>query len=113
MPWVAERAHKKMKVGMSVNEVVDILLKYRRPSPQFHMLFHIKLCEDNCKEKNYGPDEFIKIVNKVANKEIKNVNYEAMINVVFIGPAFQKNDFGVYFNSEGKVETITEVRHWD
>jgi hypothetical protein len=109
MPWVAKSAHKKMKVGMSVNEVVDILLKYRHHSSQLR----IKLCEDDCKERNYGPDEFIKIVNQVANKEISYVNYEAKIYVLFMGPAFNHNDFRIYFNSEGRVETITELRHWD
>lgn len=100
----------KIKVGISVSAVLDILAKNKG-----HHSYWLKLCskENNCEEKMCEPAEFIKITKNIVNKKITYSTYEARINVLFVGPGFLKNDFKVYFNPEGKAESITPVKHWD
>lgn len=147
MPFVAKFVHKKIKIGMTASEVVNILSKYKGTSPRGFHWYRIKLidaatekectkikpeyeqcfknnfsldCEkkfpkyrDDCRGKSYESDEFIKIINDVANKKVYYAIYEAEASVLFMGPVFVHNSFRIYFDPEGKVTSITPVEHWD
>ena len=72
--------------------------------------------EHDCRHKRYKSQEFqefSRIVENVANKRMDYLTYEVRIRALYMGPVFLKNDFVVYFDSEGKVKSITTVTHWD
>lgn len=142
MPFVANFVHKKIKLGMSVNEVVSILTKYKGYHSYWVQLINpekVNECNkikpeyeeclksgysidcdkkfpkyrDDCMAGLYRLEEFIKITNDVASKKVNYTIYKAEVSVLFMGPVFLHNSFKIYFDSQGKVESVTPVEHWD
>jgi hypothetical protein len=142
-PYRAKKAHQQIEIGMSVNDVVNILTKDRglhsyrlnlddpkieeecaRSRPEYEncarTASRIADCSatfqtymDLCETRAYKPDQFVRIVNMVADKELADANYAAGIDVLFMGPGFLHNSFHIDFDSAGKVKAKTPVRHWD
>ena len=137
-PFIARLVHKRITVGMSADEVVTTLTKYRG----YHA-YRIKLldretleaCSKNpvfqacskypsppgcrgripekCVEKRYRPAEFTTIINDVANHRTDFVDFQAEISVLYMGPVFVHNSFEVDIGPDGKVKSVTPVKHWD
>jgi hypothetical protein len=142
-PFKVRDVHKQIKIGMTVNEVIEILQENKS---RYHS-YNIKLlsqkskneCDaiepefdectktkdyfgcwekfknylDDCKPKSRTVSEFIQITKDVSEQKISYSDYEVQIIVLFMGPAFLHNDFKIYFDSDAKVESKTKVRHWD
>lgn len=68
---------------------------------------------DDCLEGIYKPEEFVKIINDIAHRKVNYASYKAEISVLFMGPVFLHNSFRIYFDSNGKVASVTPVEHWD
>ncbi|GEM_PF-5349177 len=80
----------------------------------FDCLTKFKSYSDRCEGKLIrNAEEFIKGMDDIASKKFDYAIYEVKANVLFMGPVFLHNSFEIYFNSQGKVESITPVKHWD
>jgi len=140
-PSLVNVVHQKIKLGMSVDEVVSILSQYKghhaywlklidkksekecsRLKPEFEACLKNNYsveCENRipnykkCLKNMYKPQEFAKIVNDVASKKTEYTDYEAKIMVLFMGPGFLHNSFEIILGNDAKVKSITEVKHWD
>lgn len=143
LPFVAKFVHNKIKIGMTTREIVDILRKYKgyhryeililneedskecnRIKPEYEKCINtsdvvdcfvkFQSYRDRCEGKLiHNAEEFIRSMDDIANKKFDYAIYEAKTIVLFMGPVFVHNDFKIHFNSQGRVESITPVRHWD
>lgn len=125
-PLLTGFVYDKIDVGMTASEVQRILLTYKG-----HHAYVIKTCssvdsdnnliksrwvsewKNDCKDKFYEPQEFFNRLKEPAIQKNGRIVTDTYISVCFIGPGFLKNDFKIYFGLDGKVERVSDVKHWD
>ena len=61
----------------------------------------------------YEPQEFVELLRTLPGGGRKYSVWQAQIRADYHGPLFQNNTFTVDFDEEGKVRSISEVKHWD
>ena len=67
-----------------------------------------------CRGRSYFvPAEFLKGLEDLSRSEIPYVSLEIFISATYMGPAFLHNSFRINFGRDGRVTSVTEVRHWD
>lgn len=145
IPLRAHLVHRRIKAGMSIEEIFSILSEYKgisaehsywitlivpeaeeecaRNKARYEKCLAASFFRDcdkrfpaysaNCAKKMYKPERFMQIAREVSNNKVAYARYEADVVVMFVGPGFLKNDFHVYFNRDGKVKSVSPVKHWD
>ncbi len=125
-PLLIGFVYDRINIGMTASEVQRILVTYKG-----HHAYVIKTCssldsdnhliksrwlsewKNDCKDKLYDSQEFFNRLKAPLIETNGREVTDAYISVRFIGPGFLKNDFNIYFGIDGKVERVSDVKHWD
>jgi len=107
----AKATHKKIKMGMSVDEVTSILAKSGGRHMYCLEFEHPK--EGWEKHTTLLAESFRELMDKTTNRNNEYTIFEAGIIVVFKGPGFLNNSFEILFDDTGKVKSISDLKRWD
>ena len=67
-----------------------------------------------CRGKTFlAPAGFIRDLEDLSRSEIPYVSLEISIWATYMGPGFLHNTFRINLGRDGRVTSVTEVRHWD
>jgi hypothetical protein len=129
----------QIKMGMSVTDVMQTLSKYRSlaqiagysfsikkieseggakdgygqcltTNPSFECEMKFKRYREGRETKEYDVKEFIQTVDAIAQGEAAGAIYEPQISVHLIGLGFDHFNFQIYFNPQGRVKSVLDVK---
>lgn len=106
-PFFTQYIHNRIKIGMTVEETINIL----QNGHPYIMFGNCPVYLINTLATSI--DEFKKEISSAKKLGVRNPNFSAKINVCFMGPYVNHNTFEIYFSIDGKVNAITDVKHWD
>ena len=104
-PFLIKGIKKQINPGQSVEQVMDVLNRAGKKP-------------DLCCWQVQGTEDYICSDPKTCEFpqdqiQLKNMEQEIRLTVLFMGPGFMHNDFHITFNGDGLVASISDVKRWD
>jgi hypothetical protein len=104
-PFLIKGIKKQINPGQSVEQVMDVLNRVGKKP-------------DLCCWQVQGTEDYICSDPKTCEFpqdqiQLKNMEQEIRLTVLFMGPGFMHNDFHITFNGDCLVASISDVKRWD